>query len=100
MLRSSFTLRFLIIGSGSASRYFADHEHIKVAQGVSGAVVDKGSIRSLIPHVVQGVKHGMQDVGYQTVKDLHQALYSGALRVEIRSGAAQREGGVHDLITL
>lgn len=87
-------------GGGSVSRYFADDECIKVAQGVSGAVVDKGSIRSLIPHVIQGVKHGMQDVGCQNINDLHRALYTGSLCVEIRSGAAQREGGVHDLITV
>ena len=46
---------------GSAKRYFSKaNDTLKVAQGVSGAVVDKGSIRSYIPHVVQGVRHGLQ----------------------------------------
>lgn len=85
---------------GSASRYFAESSSVKIAQGVSGAVVDKGSIKSLIPHVIQGVKHGMQDMGCKSIPELHSKLYNGMLTIDIRSGAAQKEGGVHDLIAL
>lgn len=81
---------------GSQTRYYAEGQTTIVAQGVSGAVLDKGSVRSLIPHVTQGVKHGMQDVGCRTVRDLHGHLYNGDLRMDIRSPAAQREGGVQD----
>eukprot|EP00921_Rhytidocystis_pertsovi_P005866 GHVQ01010031.1.p1 GENE.GHVQ01010031.1~~GHVQ01010031.1.p1 ORF type:complete len:283 (+),score=48.01 GHVQ01010031.1:817-1665(+) len=84
----------------SASRYFAEDQVVRVAQGVSGAVVDKGSVRSLIPHVIQGVKHGMQDVGVRTVGELHKGLYDGSwVRFDVRSSSAQREGDVHDLFT-
>ncbi|PHJ17212.1 inosine-5 -monophosphate [Cystoisospora suis] len=83
--------------TGSAARYFADGQGIKVAQGVSGCVVDKGSVMQLIPYVIQGVKHGMQDAGVRTIQDLHNGLYAGDVHFDVRSGAAQREGDVHDL---
>jgi IMP dehydrogenase len=70
---------------------------VKVAQGVSGAVVDKGSIRRFVPYLEQGVRHGFQDLGHQSLKLLNTARETGALRFELRTSAAQREGGVHDL---
>ena len=70
-----------------------------VAQGVSAVVLDKGSIHTLIPYHIQGVRHGMQDIGAQSVLDLHDQLYNSELRMEVRSGAAIKEGNVHDLIT-
>ncbi|XP_055388961.1 LOW QUALITY PROTEIN: inosine-5'-monophosphate dehydrogenase-like [Condylostylus longicornis] len=85
---------------GSVCRYFAEHSSVKVAQGVSGAVVDKGSIKALVPHVMQGVRHGMQDLGCRNIPDLHSKLYNGLLTMDVRSGAAQKEGGIHDLIAL
>nr|CEL67492.1 TPA: Inosine-5'-monophosphate dehydrogenase [Neospora caninum Liverpool] len=84
-------------GAGAAARYFAENQTIRVAQGVSGCVVDKGSVMKLIPYVMQGVKHGMQDVGARSLSDMHAQLVSGDLRFDVRSGAAQREGDVHDL---
>lgn len=68
-----------------------------VPQGVSGAVVDKGTLHRFIPYQVQSVRHGLQDIGAQSVVELHNQLYSGRLRFELRSPAAQKEGGVHDL---
>ena len=70
---------------------------MKVAQGVSGSVVDKGSLRRYIPYLVQGVKHGLQDMGTVSLAIMWDELYSGKLRFEVRSTSAQREGGVHDL---
>jgi len=40
---------------------------------------------------------GLQDMGTVSVRALHDQLYNGALRFEVRSSSAQREGGVHDL---
>merc|ERR1712217_795596 len=82
---------------GSDDRYFGSNTAVKVAQGVSGAVQDKGSIHRYMPFLVQGLKHGMQDIGSPTVDKLRDMLHSGHLRFELRSAAAQREGGVHGL---
>ncbi|KAF8819236.1 IMP dehydrogenase [Cardiosporidium cionae] len=87
-------------GEGSQARYFSSKSQILVAQGVSGAVVDKGSIFKLIPHILQGIKHGMQDIGQSSISGLHKAMYEGDLTFELRSVAAQREGDVHDILTL
>mmetsp|Transcript_16031 Transcript_16031/g.28485 ORF Transcript_16031/g.28485 Transcript_16031/m.28485 type:complete len:550 (-) Transcript_16031:433-2082(-) len=82
---------------GSDDRYFGATSAIKVAQGVSGNVQDKGSIHRYLPYLTQGLRHGMQDLGVQSVGQLQQRLQEGELRFELRSAAAQREGGVHNL---
>ena len=83
--------------SGGGKRYFAEGERIKVAQGVSGMVMDKGSVRNLIPYLKQGLRHALQDIGVRSVPSLHNALDSGDLTFELRTISAQREGGVHDM---
>merc|ERR1712118_348508 len=82
---------------GSDDRYFGSSAVVKVAQGVSGAVQDKGSVHRYVPYLVQGIRHGMQDLGARSVDELKRQLYAGELRFELRSAAAQREGGVHGL---
>mmetsp|Transcript_26402 Transcript_26402/g.32345 ORF Transcript_26402/g.32345 Transcript_26402/m.32345 type:complete len:533 (+) Transcript_26402:248-1846(+) len=84
---------------GGDKRYVWDTTatQIKVAQGVSGAVEDKGTMRKYFPYMVQGVKHGLQDAGLEDLEELQECLYNGKLRFEIRSPSAQKEGGVHGL---
>lgn len=82
---------------GGSKRYFAEDAQIKVAQGVSGAVVDKGSLFDYLPYLLQGLRHSLQDMGTPSIRQLHEALYNGSLRFELRSAMAQREGHVHDM---
>ena len=88
------------MSKGSEKRYVWENNSahsIKVAQGVSGAVQDKGTLLRYIPYLVQGVRHGMQDAGVKSLDETWEKLYSDKLRFEIRSPAAQKEGGVHGL---
>ena len=82
---------------GGAKRYNVEDQKIKVAQGVSGAVVDKGSLFEFIPYLMQGVRHALQDMGCRDIASLHKALHTRKLRFEPRSLAAQAQGGVHGL---
>eukprot|EP00933_Yihiella_yeosuensis_P022442 TRINITY_DN17680_c0_g1_i1.p1 TRINITY_DN17680_c0_g1~~TRINITY_DN17680_c0_g1_i1.p1 ORF type:complete len:530 (-),score=127.70 TRINITY_DN17680_c0_g1_i1:77-1666(-) len=82
---------------GSDDRYFGTTAAVKVAQGVSGTVQDKGSVHRYVPYLIQGIKHGMQDIGAKSVARLQEMLHAGEIRFELRSAAAQREGGVHGL---
>ena len=68
-----------------------------VASGVSGTVIDKGPLNRYIPYLLQSIRHGMQDMGTRSIEDLHDQMYAGKLRFELRSSSAQKEGGVHDL---
>ena len=45
------------MAKGSDKRYFAQGAHVKVAQGVSGSVVDKGSISRYVPYLMQGMHY-------------------------------------------
>lgn len=82
---------------GSEVRYHSDTQSLKIAQGVSGTVRDKGSVRRNVPYLMQAVRQGFQDLGAVSQAQAWRRLYTGEQRLEARTGAAQAEGGVHDL---
>jgi IMP dehydrogenase len=87
------------MSKGSGVRYYSEDDKMRVAQGVSGAVTDKGSVKRYLPYLRLGVRHGFQDLGVRSIDQLHSQMLDGKLRFQIRSAAAQAEGGVHGLYT-
>lgn len=84
-------------GNAATKRYFSEGDAVKVAQGVVGNVIDKGSVRKYASYLVTGVQHSLQDIGCKSVEAFHEAVYDGEVRFEKRTAAAQMEGGVHGL---
>ena len=82
---------------GGGKRYFTKKDDIKIAQGVAGTVIDRGSLLDFIPYLENGLKMAFQDAGQNNLKALHKAMIDGKLRMQIRSPSAIKEGGVHDL---
>lgn len=67
------TLDACCLRSDGTVRYFASGAKVKVAQGVSGAVVDKGSLRKYLPYLIKGIRHGIQ----VSVRATRHWFYSG-----------------------
>ncbi|MCP9265372.1 IMP dehydrogenase [Dirofilaria immitis] len=73
---------------------------IKVAQGVSATMRDRGSIHKFVPYLVRGIQHGFQDIGVRNLDELRNGIAHSEIKFERRSSNAQVEGGVHSLHSL
>jgi IMP dehydrogenase len=83
--------------NAATSRYFSEGDSVLVAQGVSGNVVDRGSVTKFVPYLMSGLQHGLQDIGVRSVRELRERVDGGHVRFEVRTPSAQLEGGVHSL---
>lgn len=85
------------VENAATSRYFSESSAVKVAQGVSGDVQDKGSVKQFLPYLYVGVQHSFQDLGVKSIAELQSGVKEGKVRFEARTASAQLEGGVHGL---
>ena len=83
--------------NAAVTRYFSESSAVKVAQGVSGDVQDKGSVQAFLPYLHVGVQHSLQDLGVKSFSSLQQGVRESRVRFELRTASAQVEGGVHGL---
>lgn len=97
---------------------------MKVVQGVSGLIIDRGSVLGFLPYIQCGLRHSCQDIGVRSLTELRyvfgnqlmtffplllyeynntnlfffrKRMYNGDIKFEKRSLTAQSEGKVHSL---
>lgn len=57
-------------GAAMSRYYHNERDTLRVAQGVSGSIVDKGSVLRFLPYLECGLQHSCQDIGAKSVENL------------------------------
>lgn len=86
-------------GSASSRYYHNEVDKLMVAQGVSGAIVDKGSVHRFVPYLQCGLQHSCQDIGAKSILKLRELVTLEKIRFIKRTASAQMEGNVHGLFS-
>jgi len=84
-------------GSAMARYFHSEFDNYKVPQGVSGSIVDRGSVLRFMPYIQCGLRHSLQEIGAKNLDILREQMYAGELKFERRTPSAQLEGNIHSL---
>merc|ERR1719204_1382470 len=56
--------------------FYQDGVRLKKYRGISGSIVDKGSVLRYLPYLIRGLQHGCQDIGSRSLSSLRSMMYS------------------------